>query len=536
MTHSFDLAAGEVRSLAERAFLVGALSPDDAQRRAAVLQRLFPQTTVVVGLASVLVSWKGELDEGALLRAASAGAEGVTPLPGRHHLIELVLDGEDLEEACRATGLGVDEVATSLGAHHFRVGCVGFSPGFGYLTGLSGALANLPRRPTPRPRVAAGSFAVAAGYCAFYPQPSPGGWWLLGRTTTTLFDVHDEHPSLFSPGDLVSLRVVDELQPTSNVPTQRGERDSRGVPTAQVISAPPGTSIVDDGRLGFERWGVGPSGPFDPERAHALRMLLGNAPGAIEVNGSGLRLRFLRPATVAALDLTLRIDGREAPSGIPIEVHAGQELDVSASRRGPRGYVGFAGGPLVAPILGSMSTCSLSGVGPGFLQEGDVVGSGPSERTRARVDFPEDSSPEVLRVLAGPHLASLQGGVGELERAAFRVTSPVSRAGLRLESLGASLPREEGNLSSLPVVTGAVQLPPDGNPVILGPDRATLGGYPIIATVIDADLGKLGRYEIGDVVRFEVISLADAVLAQEERARQLASAVRGVAVSLDDAL
>ena len=113
--------------------------------------------------------------------------------------LPVVYDGEDLDEVASLTGLSRDEVIERHTAAEYVVAYLGFSPGFGYLSGLDEAL-HVPRRDSPRTAVPAGSVAIAGPYGAVYPSRSPGGWRLLGRTTLTLWDVDRDPPSLLSPG------------------------------------------------------------------------------------------------------------------------------------------------------------------------------------------------------------------------------------------------------------------------------------------------------------------------------------------------
>lgn len=111
-------------------------------------------------------------------------------------------DGEDLPGVAAETGLSPDEIVRMMLATTFTVAFCGFAPGFAYLTGLPARL-HVPRRTRPRPRVPAGSIAIASGYAAVYPTPSPGGWHLLGTSTALLFDPEAQAPALLSPGTRV---------------------------------------------------------------------------------------------------------------------------------------------------------------------------------------------------------------------------------------------------------------------------------------------------------------------------------------------
>lgn len=116
--------------------------------------------------------------------------------------IPVAYDGEDLDDVARATGLSTTEVVTRHQDALYTVAFCGFAPGFGYLTGLDDTL-RLPRRPVPRTRVPAGSLAIADRYTAVYPHASPGGWHLLGHTTTPVWDTARQPPALLTPGTRV---------------------------------------------------------------------------------------------------------------------------------------------------------------------------------------------------------------------------------------------------------------------------------------------------------------------------------------------
>ncbi|WBB48216.1 allophanate hydrolase subunit 1 [Verrucosispora sp. WMMA2044] len=136
-------------------------------------------------------------------RAASVPTAGA---PARLVEVPVTFDGEDLARVADHWRTDAPGVARRLRVTEFQVAFCGFAPGFGYLTGLPAELA-VPRLPTPRPRVPAGSVALAGPYAGIYPTASPGGWLLVGRTEVTLFDVTADPPALLSPGTRV--RLVD---------------------------------------------------------------------------------------------------------------------------------------------------------------------------------------------------------------------------------------------------------------------------------------------------------------------------------------
>jgi KipI family sensor histidine kinase inhibitor len=121
--------------------------------------------------------------------------------------IPCVYDGPDLPEVAEHWGTTVDEVVARHTGTEFRVAFCGFSPGFAYLTGLGEGLA-VPRRPSPRPRVPAGSVGLAGEYSGIYPSESPGGWQLIGHTSLVLFDPGREPPALLTPGTRVRFEAA----------------------------------------------------------------------------------------------------------------------------------------------------------------------------------------------------------------------------------------------------------------------------------------------------------------------------------------
>jgi inhibitor of KinA len=154
---------------------------------------------------SLRISYR-EVSE-ALLSACDRGADfGKGPTP-RIHRIPVRYDGQDLDFIASSTGLSVDEVVARHSGRSYTVDLLGFVPGFGYLGELDPAL-HLPRREQPRPRVAAGSVAIAAAQTAIYPLDTPGGWHIIGSTSTLMFDPGRNPPALLAPGDTVQFERI----------------------------------------------------------------------------------------------------------------------------------------------------------------------------------------------------------------------------------------------------------------------------------------------------------------------------------------
>ncbi|WP_026416910.1 5-oxoprolinase subunit PxpB [Actinomadura oligospora] len=200
-----------VRRAGDGGLLVETADLDDAHRlHRALRDAAFPGVTdIVPGERTVLLVAEPDacdLDRlaarVATLEATAAEAEDAPPVE-----IPVRYDGEDLGEVAELTGLSVREVVERHAATEYSVAYLGFSPGFGYLTGLDEAL-RVSRRASPRTSVPTGSVAIAGPYTAVYPSPSPGGWRLLGHTDLTMWDVQRDPPSLLRPG--LRVRFVPE--------------------------------------------------------------------------------------------------------------------------------------------------------------------------------------------------------------------------------------------------------------------------------------------------------------------------------------
>jgi KipI family sensor histidine kinase inhibitor len=134
-------------------------------------------------------------------------ASTIAPLDRPDVVIDVVYDGEDLDEVARLTGLSPAEVVAAHTASPMRVGFGGFAPGFGYLVGGDPRL-HVPRRAEPRTQVPAGAVGLAGEFSGVYPRMSPGGWQLIGRTDAVLWDVDRDPPALLTPGTRVQFRSV----------------------------------------------------------------------------------------------------------------------------------------------------------------------------------------------------------------------------------------------------------------------------------------------------------------------------------------
>lgn len=276
-----------------------------------------------------------------------------------------------------------------------------------------------------------------------------------------------------------------------------------------VVRAGALTTVQDLGRPGYAHLGVPRSGALDPGAARLVNRLVGNPEGAgvleTTVDGCALRPRCAVTVAVGGAPCPVTVDGRSVAWGTAVRVEAGALLQVGAAVRGLRGYVGLGGGVAVEPVLGSRSTDLLSGLGPAPLADGAVLPLGPEPPARVPVDVPPWSGPAdelVLGVRLGPrHEWFSPTALETFATRAYRVSPSSNRIGLRTE--GPPLERSvTGELPSEGMVLGAVQVPPDGRPVVFLADHPTTGGYPVVAVVREADLAAAAQAVPGTVVRF----------------------------------
>ena len=276
-----------------------------------------------------------------------------------------------------------------------------------------------------------------------------------------------------------------------------------------MLSPGPLTTVQDTGRPGWAGIGVTRSGAADRSSAALANRLVGNPAGVavLEVTAGGLRVRAERALLVALTGAPSPADvaGRPAPWNAPLPVPAGAVLSLGAPSAGLRSYLAVRGGIDVPEVLGSRSTDTLSGLGPPPLRAGDRLPVGPPGPDQPVVDVAPVAAPgrtAVLRVLPGPRRDWLAPSAWTaLTTAAWTVGTASDRVGLRLA--GPVLARaREGELASEGLVPGAVQVPPDGAPVLFLADHPVTGGYPVLAVVVTPDLPAAAQVRPGDVLRF----------------------------------
>jgi biotin-dependent carboxylase-like uncharacterized protein len=276
-----------------------------------------------------------------------------------------------------------------------------------------------------------------------------------------------------------------------------------------VLSPGPLTTVQDRGRTGRASIGVTRAGAADRPAAALANRLVGNDPSAavLETTAGGLRLRAERTVLVAVTGapVPLVVGGRPASLNAPLTLHPGAELSLGLPPVGLRSYLAVRGGIDVPEVLGSRSTDTLSGLGPAPLRPGDLLPVGGLAGEEPIVDVAPVRPPvvrPVLRVLPGPRRDWLEPAAWTaLSSAEWTVSADSDRVGLRLT--GPRLSRAvDDELPSEGLVPGALQVPPDGAPVLFLADHPVTGGYPVLAVVATADLPAVAQLRPGDVLRF----------------------------------
>jgi biotin-dependent carboxylase-like uncharacterized protein len=264
--------------------------------------------------------------------------------------------------------------------------------------------------------------------------------------------------------------------------------------------------VQDLGRTGWAHLGVPRAGALDGPAAALAHRLVGNADdaAALEVLLGGLAMSTDTGVWVAVTGARceVRVDGRPRDFAAAVWWPAGTELVLGTPETGLRSYVAVAGGIAVEPVLGSRSTDTLAWVGPSAVEPGDVLPVGTPAGAPAALDTPRPPATGPLRISVGPRADRVDGDVLDLLCGTPYTVSPHSdRIGLRLD--GDPLPRTSTDeMASEGMVLGAVQVPPDGRPVVFLADHPTTGGYPVVAVVEEQDLWQCAQLRPGEPVRF----------------------------------
>ena len=373
-----------------------------------------------------------------VIRGERRASTTTTAREPRELRVPVVFDGPDLPELLERVSREnfLDRVKTlRLTARY-----LGFRGGFAYLEGWPDEW-SMPRRPTSRPHVARGTFAIAGNVAGFYPIDSPGGWNLLGRTGVDL-------ENALTPGDVIVIEPV----ATAAAVARKAAAAATALQNAELISSPLTTIVTEPNWSRVER-GLPPGGPFDDiAAAVAMSAVEGNVE-LLECAMTGPRVRFRRDAVLAWCTPDLHV--------LVEHVREGGERAFGRIDGGLRAYLATG------------------------------------ERERVGITAERRESRHVIRAIAGPH----DVGLHEIE---CEVTPQLNRVGIRLRPLRELRVDIPADLRSIGMQCGTVQLHPDGSLVAMGPDHPVTGGYLQPMTVITSERWKLAQLMPGERVRFRV--------------------------------
>ncbi len=306
------------------------------------------------------------------------------------------------------------------------------------------------------------------------------------------------------------------------------------MPAVKILKSGPLTTVQDEGRKGYQRFGMPVAGAMDKISYRAANLLAGNNRGAavleFTMEGPDLKFRSDSIISITGGDFSPRLNGCKIPMWQTIYVPAGARLKIGTVEAGLRGYIAFKGGLDIEEKMDSKSTYLKGKIG-GYkgrkLQKDDLIKLNREvttgeycERIFPRQHIPEYKGHVEAGVILGPqddHFT--EKGIKAFLKERYSVTSQADRMGYRLEGPEINHRDEESaDIISDGIPPGAVQVPGHKNPIIMMADRQTTGGYPKIASVTSVDLSRIAQLKPGETVSFKEVSLKEAqeLLEEEE--------------------
>ncbi len=295
-----------------------------------------------------------------------------------------------------------------------------------------------------------------------------------------------------------------------------------------VVTVGPVTSVQDAGRIGAQRYGLPPSGAMDRMALAAANTLAGNPPftaaielgpygAAFSVEGEPIRIALSGAAR------SIRIGDRVVPLDQSTTLAPGERLVLGPARERVFSYLAIEHGISGEAAFGSLSVNARAGLGSPFprpLQSGDAIDVKPAAARGERALPSPAVSADPIRVVLGPQDDEFGEAVQTFLNGSWTISPTSDRMGYRLE--GPAIRHRHGhNIVSDGTVNGSIQVPGNGQPIVLMPDRGTSGGYPKIATVISADFGRLAQTPPGRPFRFRAVSVEEARRAAQTQAEWL---------------
>ena len=451
--------------------------------------------------------------------------------------------GPDLQTVADHAGMTREEVIAVHSRTPYRIYMLGFLPGFPYLGGLDERLAT-PRLATPRTKIPTGSVGIGGSQTGIYPMPSPGGWQLIGRTPLDVYDAKREEPFLYEAGDEIQFVPIDSdtyyeirqeiLRGTWKLTVREElgetEQERQTAKDEQTVCAEdelqiggcldiqmPGifTTVQDEGRLGFQRYGFSQSGVMDQASWRLGNALLHNPKdaAALEMTWQGVSFTVDAATKIAVTgaECDVTIDGVKQQQNKVLDINPGQKVTIGIAKKGCRMYLCVQGGIQVPKIMGSRSLnlkCRIGGYEGRPLRAGDRVPFGVHADFHAtetqqitQTRLPEGDT-VTLRVIPDVQ-AERFGAEGEriFYSAEYQIAEESDRMGIRLQ--GPSVTGSgSADIVSEGIAFGAVQVPSSGCPIILMADRQTTGGYAKMGVVCSEDLSLLAQCRPGTKIHF----------------------------------
>jgi biotin-dependent carboxylase-like uncharacterized protein len=305
----------------------------------------------------------------------------------------------------------------------------------------------------------------------------------------------------------------------------------------RILDAGPQTTVQDLGRTGQMRYGIPPSGPVDRFAFVLANRLVGNpdAAAALECTLIGPRFEATAAGAIAVTgaDMPVTVNGQDAAGWTTIRLKPGDVVKLAPARTGVRSYIGFAGGLDVPLVLGSRSTYlrgRVGGLEGRALRKGDeleVFPSGPARPRRvAQRAIPSYAGEPTIRAVLGPQADRFTAeGLRALFGGRYEVLPQSDRMGARLS--GPRIEHARGHdIISDGIAFGSIQVPGDGQPIVLLVDRQSTGGYTKVATICSCDIWRVGQARPGQSLRFHAVGVDEAHRLLRESDTALEAAVR----------
>lgn len=451
--------------------------------------------------------------------------------------------GIDLNELSETLQLSIEEIIHLHSSKTYKVFMTGFTPGFPYM-GIVDEHLITKRKSSPRLKVEAGSVAIAGSQTGIYPFATPGGWNIIGKTPLQLFDRSKPDPFLLKAGDrvqfipitkeefeqYVATTTIEKKETINNnfITTKKQEEEKQIIRVEQCGFL---TTLQDAGRKGYLQYGVPQTGVMDNYSMQLANLLIGNeaTTPVLELTQSPHRFRLIKDSLVAFTGGGLQpiADGNELPLFEGLLIKEGTTIELKKQIPGFRLYMAVGGGFEAEHFLGSCSTdvtVAAGGIAGRSLKKEDLLWQQQALnaaqnqlqtvlKIRVRLQMNIDTgyvTARKIRVIKGVEWHYLTEDARQMIwEQPFTISSQSSRMGYRLKADGLTA-RQSCDIISSPVTTGTVQLTSSGELIVLMADAQTVGGYPRVLQVINADLRILAQKKPGDTITFEEVSLKEA--------------------------